>query len=97
MSPTPAFWSLVDGVQPSTLAWKVLVSNNPGIAFLDTGWFMDGTYKTVNELQVSWALAVAVSGSVLGTGLVARILGHATIGVHGNEVQSTVQAALCQS
>lgn len=47
----------------------------------------------VDELDVVRALRVTVSGSVLGTSLVGGELGHATIGVHLTEVDSTVQAA----
>ena len=50
------------------------------------------TYLTVDELQVTRALRVTVSGTVLGTSGVVGVLGHATIGVHGNEVQSSVQS-----
>lgn len=50
-------------------------------------------YKTVDELQVARALAVAVTSTVLGTGLVGRVLGQTAIGVHGDEVDSAVQAA----
>jgi len=48
---------------------------------------------TSNELQVTRALAVAVTSSVLGTSLVAGVLGDTTVLVHGHEVQGTVQAA----
>lgn len=51
------------------------------------------TYKTINELDVTGALAVAVTSAVLGTSGVARVLGQTTIGVHGNEVEGTVQTA----
>lgn len=52
------------------------------------------TYQAVDELEVTGALAVAVSRSVLGTSSVGGVLGHATVGIHGNEVHSTVQTAL---
>lgn len=48
------------------------------------------TYQAVDELEVTGALAVAVSRSVLGTSSVGGVLGHATVGVHGNKVHSTV-------
>lgn len=48
----------------------------------------------VNELEVAGTLAVAVAGSVGGTGLVGRELGHAAISIHGDEVQGAVQTAL---
>lgn len=52
------------------------------------------TYQAVDKLEVTGALAVAVSRSVLGTSSVGGVLGHATVGVHGNKVHSTVQTAL---
>lgn len=51
------------------------------------------SYLSVDELDVLGALRVAVSGSVLSTGLVASVLGLSTIGVHGDKVQSAVQTA----
>ena len=51
------------------------------------------TYHSVNELDVTRALRVAVSSSVLGTSLVSWELGQATVGVHLGEVESTVQTA----
>lgn len=48
---------------------------------------------TVDELEVARALRVTVSSTVLGTGLVGWVLGHATVGVHGDKVQSTVETA----
>lgn len=51
------------------------------------------TYNTVDELDIAGALRVAVSGTVLGTSLVGRELGKTTVEVHGDEVQSAVQAA----
>lgn len=53
-----------------------------------------GTYHSVDELEVTRALRVAVSSTILGSSGVGRVLGHATIGVHGDEVQRTVEAAL---
>jgi hypothetical protein len=47
---------------------------------------------TVDELQVTRALAVTVTCAVFGTGSIAGVLALATIGVHGNEVQRSVQA-----
>lgn len=52
------------------------------------------TYQAVDELEVTRALAVAVACSVLGASSVGGVLGHATVGVHGNKVNGTVQAAL---
>ena len=47
----------------------------------------------VDELEIPRALGVAVAGAVLGTCLVAGILLHAAILVHGNEVEGSVEAA----
>lgn len=38
-------------------------------------------------------MGIAIPGSVLGTSLVVRVLGHAAVSVHGNKVQSAVQSA----
>lgn len=55
---------------------------------------MDGwTYLAGDELEITGALGVAVTRAVLGTSGVAGVLGLATIKVHGDKVQSTVQAA----
>lgn len=50
------------------------------------------THLAVDELQVPRALRITVASSVLGTSLVAIVLGHTTIGIHGNEVQSSVES-----
>lgn len=47
----------------------------------------------VDELEVTGALGVAVASAVRCTSLVARVLGHAAVGVHGNKVEGTVQTA----
>ena len=47
----------------------------------------------VDELEVVWALRVAVAGAVLGAPLVARVLGFAAVLVHLHEVQRAVEAA----
>jgi len=49
--------------------------------------------QAVDELDVTGALSIAVTGTVLGTGLVAAVLGDTTVKVHGDEVQGTVEAA----
>lgn len=51
------------------------------------------TDLAVDELQISWTLGITVSRSILGTGLVGRILLQATISIHRDEVQRTVQTA----
>jgi len=48
---------------------------------------------SVDELDVVWALSIAVTGTILGTSLVVCILGLTTIGSHLSKVQSTVQTA----
>jgi hypothetical protein len=50
-------------------------------------------YLSVDELDIVWALRIAVSGSVLGTSLVARVLGHTTVGFHLREVDGTIETA----
>lgn len=47
----------------------------------------------IDELQVAGALRVAVSGTVFGAGLVARVLRGAAVSVHGDEVQRAVETA----
>ena len=47
----------------------------------------------VDELEVVWALRVAVAGAILGAALVARVLGFAAVLVHLHEVQCAVEAA----
>ena len=50
-----------------------------------------GVYLAVDEFKISWALEVAVSRSILGACFVCWVLGHATVGVHGDKVQSAVE------
>jgi hypothetical protein len=47
----------------------------------------------VDELEITRALRVAVACAVLGTGLVARVLGQTAVLVHGDEVQGAVETA----
>lgn len=49
--------------------------------------------QATDELEVTGALGVAVTSTVGGTGLVDREAGHATVGLHGNEVEGRVHAA----
>lgn len=51
------------------------------------------TYLAVDELQIPRALRITVTSSVLGTGIVARVPGQATVGIHGDKVESSVQSA----
>lgn len=53
------------------------------------------TYLAVDELQITGALAVAVSSSVLGSSRVGGVLGHAAISVHGDKVHGAIETALC--
>jgi hypothetical protein len=46
-----------------------------------------------DELDVVGALGVAVTSSVLGTGLVVGELGHASVGIHLGEVDGTIETA----
>ena len=50
-------------------------------------------YSAVDELEITWALSITVTGSVFGTSQVGGVLGHSTIGIHLGEVEGTVQAA----
>lgn len=50
-------------------------------------------HLAIDELEITRALRVAVSSTVLGTSLVVRELGHATVGSHLGEVQSAVETA----
>ncbi len=52
------------------------------------------TNLAADKLQVSSTLGVAVTGTVLGTSLVGRVLRQASVFVHGNKVQGGVQAAV---
>lgn len=47
-----------------------------------------------DELQVTGALGVTVTGTVLGTGLVGGVAGHATILLHSDEVESGVKTTV---
>lgn len=48
---------------------------------------------TTDELQVTRTLRVAVSDTILSTGLVVGVFGDTTVGVHVHEVEGTVQTA----
>lgn len=49
------------------------------------------THLSVDELQITGALSIAVAGTIPGSGLVRRGLGFSAILVHGDEVQGTVE------
>lgn len=55
------------------------------------GW---SPYLATDELQITGALRITVSSTELGTGSVGRVLGLATISIHGNKVQGRVETAL---
>lgn len=90
MSPIPTLGaSLPTPSQPSTFPWDVLgFPYEPGVLEPATS-----TYSTVNPLEITRTLGITVPSSVLGASLVGREPGHATILVHGDEVQRPVQAA----
>lgn len=50
------------------------------------------TYLAVDELQITWALSITVSNTVLGSSLVAWVDRLATIRRHADEVKGTVQS-----
>ena len=52
---------------------------------------MPDTHLAVDEFDVVRALGVAVTGTVLGSSLVVREAGDTAVGVHLDEVESTVQ------
>lgn len=49
------------------------------------------TYLAINEFQVLWTLRVAVTSTVVGTGLVSGVLAHPTVSVHRDEIKSAVK------
>jgi hypothetical protein len=51
------------------------------------------SYLAVDELEITRALRVTVTSTVLGTGLVGRVLAHTTVLIHADEVDSAVQPA----
>ena len=67
-------------------ARSVLAGGGRGVPALNVG-------LTSDELDVVGALSVTVTSTVLGSGLVARVLGHATISIECSEVEGTVEAA----
>ncbi len=51
------------------------------------------THLAIDKLDIVWALSIAVTGSVLGAGLVSRVFGLSTISFHLREVESSVETA----
>lgn len=82
--PTPAFLSLSEGSQPSTLPFSLV-----SLGKITTR--KDRTYLAVDKLEIPRALGVTVSSTVFSACLIAIILGHSPICIHGGEVQGTVQ------
>jgi hypothetical protein len=64
-----------------------------GVGVISRGVPLGAVGLAVDELEITRALRVAIAGTVLGTGLVAGVLGRTTILIHGDEVQSTVETA----
>ena len=52
----------------------------------------EASHLAVDELEITRALRVAVTRAILGSCLVTRVLTHATISVHLDEVEGTVDA-----
>ncbi len=74
--PVPAFGSFGEGTQPSELACREEKVSS-------CVWLGKRiAYDSIDEFDVSWALRVAVTGSVFGTGFVGGKPRRATIGVH---------------
>lgn len=48
---------------------------------------------SVDELEITWALSITVTGSVFGTSLVAWVGSQSSVSLHLGEVQSTVETA----
>lgn len=51
------------------------------------------SHLSVDELEITGALRVAVTGTIRGTSLVVGVFGHTTVGVHLGEVKCAVQTA----
>lgn len=90
MGPTPALGSLLDGRQPSTLALPP--TNLRSRAHCASQYCSLGQSRLARGTQRRGGSTY--TGAVLGAGLVGRVLGHATILVHGHKVEGRVEAAL---
>jgi len=84
--PVPAFLSAEEGVQPSTLA---CAGDRFQYCVKAKG---EETHLSGNEFDITRALRVAVTSSILGASLVSGVLGHTTVRVHLDEVESSVEA-----
>ena len=87
--PTPEFGSLVDGVQPSTLPCREDFSK---MGFFRRAWTYI-SYLAVDKLEITGALRITVSNTILGTSLVSGESGHSTIRIHGHEVKRAIETA----
>jgi hypothetical protein len=83
--PTPAFASLEDGFQPSTLPCVCLSIRSKTLGPI-------GTYLAIGELQIPWTLGIAIPCAILGAGFVSRVFLQSAVCIHGNEVQGTIEA-----
>lgn len=81
----PAFASLEEATQSSTLAWIQVSSENLFRKLI--------SYFTINEFDIARTLWVTVSSSVFWTSRVAGKLTNTTIQIHGGEINSTIKAA----
>jgi len=67
------------------------VASNTSVGVV-SGWHPAGDITlTVDELEITRALGIAVPNTVFGTSLVCRESCHYTIFVHGHEVESTIE------
>jgi hypothetical protein len=55
--------------------------------------YISRIYLSIDEFEISGALSITVSSSILGTSLVVGIFAHSTIFVHGHKVKSSVKSA----
>lgn len=69
------------------------VVTNTSVSIVGGGGPALNVGDTVDELEITGALSVAVTGAVLGTSLVVGVLGLSTIKIHGDEVEGAVKTA----
>ena len=82
MGPAPLFLSPEDGVQPSLLAYMIVISD------CLTDWTYARPYLAIDELDVLGTLRVTVPSAIRSSSLVRS--GEATIARHLGEVQGTI-------
>jgi len=85
--PVPVLGLLPEGSHPSTLAYTNVSSRYHARSAFGKA------YLSIDELDVLWALRITVSSTVLGASSVVRKPRHTTIGIHGDEVQGSVEPA----